>query len=227
MVLSPLEKRTKRIRSFASANRLIARVRPSPKLAARFDYSKIVPIVLSVVAVTISYFSWRESHKNTVRNEELNRPILVLDGFEAYATENPQIVEFRIRVKNIGKNLGRILATKTSARQYQFETCETLYDNDTGIAEDQVVNSGFPPGMSRTLTYHASLSKDCPTNVPMKFNFHILLDYKSEGDERQYSQFFDEPFEITLVNLKRRFNRTYAPLFPQPQSSNQNISKHE
>jgi hypothetical protein len=72
------KRRFRRLREVTYFNR---RFRPNPVSTKSWsDPPKLVPIVISVVALTVSVLSWLESHKGRLINEEINRPVLSLSN---------------------------------------------------------------------------------------------------------------------------------------------------
>src|SRR5215203_1121283 len=71
--------------------------RESKVVNAGFEVAKwMIPILLSCVAIAISFLSFKEAYQNRVINEEINRPIL----------EEPERFEINVKPEGQGLTVG-------------------------------------------------------------------------------------------------------------------------
>lgn len=107
------------------------------------DPPKLVPILLSSLALCISGLGWWESHRGRLINEEINRPILELENIQFENGKAAPILVIKQRavlplsfyIKNSGKSSARLdlLTTESSSFEQGLTSCELVNQNPVHI----------------------------------------------------------------------------------------------
>lgn len=172
-------------------------------IGTKLDPSKWLAILLSLTAITISSLSWWESHRSRLVTEEINRPILTIDGVtirdsswrrapSATKINNDNFVRFDVRIKNSGK----VTAIWTKDKAYTES-----FDNDCAIVSRQsyMTDTGSTdliPGFDIYVEQGVSLSPNCGESKGFALTFSITVDY-TDASGRPYRQFLSEAVRVS------------------------------
>lgn len=149
---------------------------------------KLIPIILSSIALIVSGLSWWESHRVRLINEEINRPVLSVSSIQYEAsrwesTESKGVrVRFNIKLKNTGK---------FTAQLYRYEIESYLPSLYSGPCIEFPLGMSafeFPeeilPGTEFKLRGSAYINDDIEPECrefPIKVNVHIRTRYLESG----------------------------------------------
>jgi hypothetical protein len=168
------------------------------------DPPKLIPILISVTAVTISCLSWWESHRGRLINEEVNRPILVLSdvrytyGSSGVVEKNHLLVTFLVKLKNNGKFTARVHNVNISpgGLTSRIPGCE-----ETKLEELPIIPLEILPGMDSIFLGDISVSPECK-DQPIVFFVHTNVQYSDSRPDSKYEQSFTERVEVFLDSEK-------------------------
>jgi hypothetical protein len=161
---------------------------------------KWIALVLSIVAITISGLSWRESRRSRLGNEAVNRPILTIGGarLEIDQLNNRFPDQYPLDGAIVAKleNRGKTTAVLTVARvdpNDLHRVCEFKYLNlvTTPLGEESF------PGIEQSLYIPGTFEAPC-TGI---FSLPVTLTYTDVGTGIEYSQTLSLTLEITPQNL--------------------------
>jgi hypothetical protein len=173
---------------------------------------KFLAILISVIALVISSFSWWESHRSRLVNEEINRPILSLTSVEiesdVYSLSAENYVArvylfFTARVKNLGKSTA--VVSKSEVKPEFFDSskrCRIIKNYD----EEAPSNGGEPilSGGEATYTGAIALSLPCEEKPSWDFGLDIKLEYVDAGSGKAYSQQFDKIVKVSPIEERTK-----------------------
>lgn len=124
--MSEWKKRTKRLKELRVANRLAFGRRYKSSSKWWSDPVKIIPIIISSIALVISFLSWQASRQGMRISAEINRPVLSLTSLQLFDTDFspdrkilPDNIVINSRFKNIGKSSASIKETVFEPRLMQ------------------------------------------------------------------------------------------------------------
>jgi len=175
------------------------------------DPLRWIPLVISAIALTISYLGWRESHKGRLINEEINRPVLMMvsSGVKSYAYRHPEkggiVFSIDATLKNTGKSkassirswFGRIKLSPES------DECKQISAPEETLLYAQS-NEDVLPGIEQLLRGHPLVSNGCAEMKEIRFHFFVALYYKDELSGREYDQSFHGSITVSPAELLKR-----------------------
>lgn len=216
---------TKRLKEPRVINRQLFKRRVDKPVATKWwsDPIRWIPIIISAIALTISYLSWQESHRGRRINEEVNRPILTLSSMEVTSGYMIRVgpdpdrgfaYHVAVKMKNIGKATAVI-------RRYRvipiFENtyfrkdlesppkCREYYRGEAGMAfqEPEKVMTIFT-GTEQLFSGSTELSLGCEENPTIQFMVRITVEYANAGTDQIFSQEFLERIKANTAELKKK-----------------------
>ncbi len=199
------ERRNRLRESKLSKRRILAQKEKPTKWWS--DSSKVLPLLISVVALTISSLGWLESHKGRLISEEVNRPILSLLKIEGAQVQTmafrsdekaESLALFHVYLNNIGKSTARVETINIEASMTHPEECK-LYPR-----QDNYVSNEILPGTQGYFSMGYTASNECGLNNLDFFSTTIAISYTDAGTGRQYSQSFGQLVR-TLMDLDGQF----------------------
>lgn len=199
-----------------------------PRLARRFrrsspptpthwwsDPPKLTPIVISLIAVTISCLSWYESHRGRMINEEINRPILSLSSIEIESAvysmpfrdyEDRVILFFTAKVKNVGKSTAvvrRTEITPTFFRESPGTGCKIIPEIDR-ITNYNQEKEPILAGAEEEYVGDIQLTLACEQKSSWDFKVEALIDYGDVATGHTYSQTLSKRIEVSPAEEKMK-----------------------
>ncbi|MDX6382439.1 MAG: hypothetical protein QOK48_12 [Blastocatellia bacterium] len=126
---------------------------------------KWIALVLSLIAISISGLSWWESHRNRIINEDVNRPILVIDSFTydkdaaEMGNDNHIWVVFNVTTKNIGKVTALLTKCNATVEIPPGSSCQILEQSD--VLREATDIASIASGT--TFTFGQNIA--CPSNA--------------------------------------------------------------
>ncbi|QKF81707.1 hypothetical protein [Halarcobacter ebronensis] len=111
------------------------------------EYGKIISVFISIVALYVSILSFNENKKANLINEEVIRPILTIENFDAQYSKNK--IKFKFSLKNIGKSTAVIdnfqIATLKLGSDFvkKYDTLKNRIVQPNGITQEELVIDRF------------------------------------------------------------------------------------
>lgn len=205
------EKRFRRLREQDYFNRPIRRNAVPTKWWS--DPPKLVPIVISVFALTVSILSWIESHKGRLINEEINRPVLSLSKptvkreIGSWVKENEARLWFSGLLNNTGKSRAQIQLLKIEIEpSLLIQRCDVRHPIELG-AEYEDLLPGQEMFISTLVSYSASDTCDLSLS-PMFFDITVDVGYTDPATGNQYIQKLYTTVEVDMMDKKEEKSPT-------------------
>src|SRR5437764_9852975 len=165
---------------------------------------KWVALILSLIAIVISGFSWWEGHRSRLVSEQINRPILITKnakitdtswGLLNYKGETDDVlIAFDIGLTNVGKLPASITKIKVSSNIFNGdEDCKIREQPEFGeyLSPNEMI-----PGFDGYLSETAVLSRACEKNRSVVLLVSVYIDY-TDISGRPYSQSFMESLKVS------------------------------
>jgi len=216
-----MERRTRRLREPKLLNRQkSAREKSSSKWWS--DPPKLIPILISLIAVTISCLGWWESHRGRLINEEINRPILTATsitmqriGSLVFEKGSPYAypIMIRITVKNVGKSSAVVQATNINFGMFPNDPAGC----NSRIAVEESSSTTVLPGMESTFSQVVDLSNACLQKKEMAVDLNANVIYVDAGSGSQYKQHFSKLTVFSPMELSEDGNKLLGT--PTPTST--------
>lgn len=206
-----MKERRNRLREPRLSNRRVVRREKPTKWWA--DPIRWIPIVLSAIALTISYWGWRESHRGRLINEEINRPVLTFSKIETtYATSSPEasetVVMFRVVLKNTGRFTARIQEGRVTPIFLGNSNRDCQFISLTHTDKIQTHMSGAPTeilsDMEGTFMGSIIVSSAC-NNLSISFFVTTEVEYYDNlsASDKRYKQRFSQSVNASLDFLEK------------------------
>lgn len=171
------------------------------------DPPKLIPILISLIALFVSALSWWESHQSRLINQEVNRPILYFDGVQHFMYENdppnPALnngikVHFAATIQNSGKVTALInnASVAVESLKSQVDGCKILNNDENKVSglEDTEIFSGDKGMYDGEVT----ISENCKNDPLIQFRIRINVTYSDAGTNRQYTASFLDYYDMSL-----------------------------
>lgn len=172
---------------------------------------KAFPIIISSIALVISFLGWNESHQGRILSEAVNRPVIDLQTisitFERGGKEEAPEVIFHVGVKNIGKTTAMLSGNKVDPLFFgSVEGCKMVLDQtpyDIAFHEAHALEQTLEiaPGIEETISGHASLTAECKAEAQFKFSLFIVVSYVDEPTGKDYSQIYFRDVVVPTQDL--------------------------
>lgn len=190
------------------------------------DPPKLIPILISVVALSISCLSWWESHRGRLINEEINRPILSLvkidpNPVRADVFRFPeQVISFDISIKNIGKSTAELddINVEVTRVSNKFDKCEQRKDIEKGLSDvgDAYKNVFLLPGVEQNISGNAVMTNECDSETGFRFSVSVKVDYTDVVTNQKYSQFLGQQVDVLREELEQKLRDEIQGPTPKP-----------
>ena len=164
-----------------------------------------ISLVLSILAMIISSFSWWESRSNRLINEEINRPVLSLADIESKYGETLRsgetVVVFNVGLKNTGKFTARI--DKYVLEPVHMNSGGKCFPKSTlGEPIEKVPSMSAGPeilaGQETHLLGKATLSPECAKLPILEFLVDVSVSYV-DTTGKPYLQTFLQHVNMSLT----------------------------
>lgn len=208
------QRRIKRLKEPKLFSRLpLAYLREKPSSTNWWsDPPKLIPIIISVFALCISYLSWQEANRGRIINEEINRPVLSVArmdqdmGTIIIPGSGGTVYSFYVDLKNTGKSTAKILKADVDPRlSHQTDTCKML-PFDEGALEDLLNSGDILPGIEEKLFGHALLTPACEKSEILRFELSITVTYSDVASGREYFQVYSERVDVSPSELRKKLD---------------------
>lgn len=172
------------------------------------DPPKLIPILISLIAVTISCLSWWESHRSRLINEEINRPILALTSLQIATYEEPNqhedyfplYLNILPTVKNVGKSTAIVKEFKISPSFYFGNGCKSV---GQGHQESIDFMNPLLSGAEVSHIYVFDLMPECRKEQRWYLETEININYVNAGSGVEYTQILRPSFEVEPKDVTR------------------------
>ncbi len=212
------QERSRKIKTLGRANRLIRRP------AYRSDNNreatelwpmvfKMAPILISSLALIISYWSWKESHQGRMINEEINRPVLSIVNIKGtmggiHIQADTKVITLIVKIKNIGKSTAKVEQAEVKVRLLnETDSCKMLASRVLDILDkDLNSNAEVLPGSEGDFLGHALVPVSCLEKQALQFRISITPQYYETVSIKQFYQIMSEDIVLYLDDLKENEN---------------------
>jgi hypothetical protein len=158
-----------------------------PAGGRRAEPAKWLPILLSTVAVFISAFSWLETHRGRVINEDINRPRLSLHSnghvFGTFGRDSTKF-SYLFFIQNDGKNTALITSVVGNVRVLQGPDC----GGEPNIKFDWYPELPWQIAGGESVFKQVSVTYQCKTDIQPFVSILLSADYSYPGTGTQYTQ---------------------------------------
>lgn len=168
------------------------------------DPIKLIPIVISSVAIIISYLGWRETHRGRRITEEINRPILAISSIEVSSNATDEkdgsINLFIVsKIKNLGRSTAII--EKVDVRPVLGPVgCGSSSFRPYGGRDDRAILANMEGRFSVGVT----LTKECEQLQSLSFYVFLTLEYVDAGSGIKYNQHLEEHLDVSTDEQRKR-----------------------
>lgn len=210
------DKRRSRLKELGLVNRRIfSRKEKSASPKWWWDPPKLIPILISVLAVIISCLSWWEGHRGRLINEEINRPVLTMVNIEkdtdtTFMSEYGKAFALSAVLKNTGRTTAYInesIAVITISNA--SKVCTVMAPNFLELSRPYSEPQNILTGAEERFHDCVVLPPNCEQEPTLNFDFRILLRYTDSVTGKEYSQYLNRALSISSADLR-----------PQKQSQN-------
>lgn len=221
---------SKRLREIRILNRQMFGRKDKSSIKWWDDPTKLIPIVISSIAVVISCLSWWESHRGMRINAEVNRPILSLTSLKLYDSgistkdENfPTNLMIVYQFKNTGKSSASLkevtiepfFARINPDEGSQDECGRKVTEARQSFFEKIVLPGDETPDDANKL----EIPPECPV-LKQTFFLAISVDYIDVGAGLSYTQSFLQPVYLS----PETFESGFLQVLPTPTPSTTPVS---
>lgn len=190
------------------------------------DPTKLIPIVISSIAVVISCLSWWESHRGMRINAEINRPILSLTSLKLFDSGVPTKDEafptdlmIVYRFKNTGKSSASLKEVKVEPIFMRIISDEGSQD-ECGGKGNEARQSFFEkivlPGDETDDANKLELPPECLGLKQSTFFLAISVNYIDVGAGLSYTQSFLQPVYLSPETFESGFLQVLPTPTPSP-----------
>jgi hypothetical protein len=188
---------------------------PAPITNWWSDPPKLIPILLSSLALCISGLGWWESHRGRLINEEINRPILELENVKFENGKAAPILVIKQRavlplsfdIKNVGKSSARIdlITSETSSFEPGLTPCN-LVNQKPVRTKNQIILPGHREHFEQAFW----VLSECQQQAAY-FVLGLEAHYTDVGSGKQHSQNLDASLLVVPEEEKKDENKSVAP----------------
>ncbi len=154
--------------------------------------SRWIPIGVSLLAIVISCLSWWESHRGRIINEEINRPILAINGITTSPSavlgsgEAQIIIWLTIKLKNSGK--ATAIVDKPRVEPFLlFQTDDCKMDDSEFMQSPQ--NLEILQGSEEAVMRRVAIAgSGCEKRTELSLGLRLVIGYTDAGSGKQYFQ---------------------------------------
>lgn len=181
-----------------------------------WDPPKLVPIIISLVALIVSGLSWWEGRQVRRINEEINRPILALSILETsvsppstFSTKpfaflrETAVIAFKIKLSNTGKTTAHMQGFNVdkSLPVFDFKPCKKSIIEEINVWDMLQYPKEVLPGEEKTFWTRAKVNTDCNE---LSVQVFVDITYVDNASGREYNQYFKEIINASLAELEEK-----------------------
>lgn len=109
-----------------------------------WDPPKLIPMIISSVALLMSSLGWWESHRSRMISSEINRPILEITPTDVSISDGGELNQIpslfiEVRAKNVGKSTALIKNIKLAVSSGFPNGCKQLVSDDEDIESGEAI----------------------------------------------------------------------------------------
>ena len=171
---------------------------------------KALPVLISVVALIISFFGWCDAHRGRLINEEVNRPILTVVSIQPDGEiSNSEFIDIYMRVRL--RNSGRVTAgvnrlAMLPALMHSSGVCMFEFLNIKDGISNTIEKVDIAPGTEEVLSRRFSVLKSCKM---MRFQADVSVGYLDPSG-KEFDQAFTVPVLISMDDLIKQNTDTFT-----------------
>lgn len=196
------ERHTRRLKEVKLLSRLKRQEKPkSSKWWS--DPPKLIPILISVIALAISFLSLWVSNQGVRINAEINRPVLSLTSLQLISLVPTKSSEHnllvRSRFKNIGKSSAALKEVEVKAGLFlrDSDKCNPSAGTDSYFSEPVVL-----PGNEIESLVSITMLPECLPQEGFFFSLFVSANYNDVGSALSYTQDFSEHRRLSREELE-------------------------